>query len=106
MGDRIVGNYIILSASRAGQPLVLPAHPNPITGQPVAAVTLYDGAPLEQAVPLVVSVDGERIMLRGCWIGEELFALAMLSHVDGTGGTVLNYERAMELLQTSEWSRQ
>lgn len=103
MPDRIVGNYIILSSIRAGQPLVLPEHTNPFTGEQIAAVTLYDGQPLIQAVPLLTSVDGQRIMLRGLWDGEELFGLAMLSHADGTGSTVLSYEQALALLETPEW---
>jgi len=104
MPDRIVGNYVVLSASRAGQPLVLPAHTNPLTGLQVQAVTLYDGQPLSQAMPLLTSVDGQRIMLRGLWSGEELFALAMLSHLDGTGSTVLSYDQAVVLLETPEWT--
>jgi len=103
MPDRVVGSYIMLAATRAGVPLVLPQHTNPITGATVPEVTLYDGLPLEQAVPLLRSVDGQRILFGGEWTGGQMFGLAILSHQDGTGSTVLAYDEVRALLQTPAW---
>jgi hypothetical protein len=104
MHDRIVGNYVVLSAARATEPLVLPEHTNPITGAVMPAVALYNDAPLADAVPLIFSTDGLLIMLRGVWTGEQLFGMALLSHADGTGGSVLSYDQAIGMLAAPPWA--
>lgn len=103
MSNRNVGSYVMLSASRAAFPLVLPEHFHPITGEEVPSATLYGGLPLEQGAPLMRSTDGQRILFGGEWTGDEMFGLAMLSHADGTGAAVLSYGQVLALMQTPEW---
>lgn len=100
--QRKVGTFVVLSAGRADSLLVTPQHVNPITGATVQPSTLLNGQ-TPRMWGCGFDLASTLILVGGEWTGDQMFGLALLSHADGTGGTVLSHSEVLALLASEEW---